>query len=463
MKYRFEDVVLKEIPRPGKDCSMIPVTLSDETMERRKQLVLSKMEERGLDSLIVYGDLEHGGNFEYLIGFLPRFEEALLVLHKDGSAYLVLGNENENKASKSRIPVKGVLASYFSLPNQPMKNNMPFVEILRQTEIAGGKVGVAGWKLFRSRYEDNSKLFDLPYYMLEAIFEICGRENVVNATEIFFGRDGVRNINNANEIAHYEFGAALASDAMLNALDALKPGLSEFEAGHLLQCCGQRPNIVTIAAFGERFIKANMYPTERTLQPGCSVSLTVGFKGGSTSRSGVAVSDVCELPENQQDYIEKVVAPYFTAIRAWLENIKVGMKGGELYDLVEEVIPKKDFHWYLCPGHLTSDEEWSCSPIYEGSEDIIRSGMLFQTDIIPSISGYPGTCVESPLAVADEKLRNEIKQQYPEMYQRMMERREYIINEIGINLSEDVLPTGSVLGYLRPLMLSKKAVVIKKN
>ena len=67
------------------------------------------------------------------------------------------------------------------------------------------------------------------------------------------------------------------------------------------------------------------------------------------------------------------------------------------------------------------------------------------------------------IRVADEKLRNEIKQQYPEMYQRMMERREYIINEIGINLSEDFLPTGSVLGYLRPLMLSKKAVVIKKN
>ena len=462
MKYNYSDIELKEIREPVKDCSLVHVDLSDETIEKRKQTVLDKMAAKGLDVLIVYGDLEHSGNFEYLVGFPTRFEESLLVLHKDGSACLVLGNENENKASKSRIEAKGILASYFSLPNQPMKNPEPFIEILRKTGIEGKKVGVAGWKLFTSRFEDNKKMFEIPYYTLKAILDICGEENVENATDIFFGRDGARNINNANEIAHYEFGAALASDAMLDAMNALKPGLSEFEAGHLLQPYGQRGNVVTIAAFGERFINANIFPTERKLEPGCPVALTIGLKGGSASRSGIAVSDVGELPENQQNYVEKVVAPYFTAIRRWLENIKVGMTGGELYSLIDEVLPRETYKWYLCPGHLTSDEEWSCSPIYEGSEDPIRSGMLLQTDILPSISGYPGVNVESPVCVADEKLRNEIREQYPEMYDRMMARREYIINEIGINLSEDVLPTGSTVAYMRPLMLSRKAAVVKK-
>lgn len=462
MRYSYEDIELREIPQPQKDCSLTPVVLSDQTMAARKQKVLDKMNERKLDCLIVYGDLEHGSNFEYLVGFLPRFEEALLVLHKDGKAYLVLGNENENKASKSRIQAEGVLSSYFSLPNQPMKNNMPFVEAIKRTGIEGKRIGVAGWKLFTSNYEDNKKMFDLPYYMLEGILQLCGLDNTENATDIFIGRDGVRNCNNANEIAHYEFGASLSCDAMLDAMNALKPGLTEFEAGHLLQRCGQRSNIVTIADFGERFIKANMYPTDRKLERGCSVALTVGFKGGSTSRAAIAVSDISELPEKQQDYIEKVVAPYFTAIRAWLENVRVGMSGKEIYDLIEEVLPQKDFHWYLCPGHLTSDEEWLCSPIYADSKDVIRSGMLFQTDIIPSVSGYPGTCAESPLVIADEKLRNDIQDQYPEMYQRMMNRREYVIKEIGIDLSEDIMPTGSVLAYLRPLILGRKAVVVRK-
>ncbi len=48
------------------------------------------MHQHGYDTLIVYADKEHGGNFEYLTGFIPRFEEALLVLHREGEAVLVL-------------------------------------------------------------------------------------------------------------------------------------------------------------------------------------------------------------------------------------------------------------------------------------------------------------------------------------------------------------------------------------
>ena len=35
------------------------------------------MQEENFDILVIYADLEHGSNFEYLCGFLPRFEEAL--------------------------------------------------------------------------------------------------------------------------------------------------------------------------------------------------------------------------------------------------------------------------------------------------------------------------------------------------------------------------------------------------
>ena len=462
MEYRYEDIELKKIPEPEADCTMQPVMLSDETIAERKQTVLNKMAKKGLDSLIVFADLEHGNNFEYLVGFLPRFEEALLILHADGEAYLVLGNENLNKASKSRIPAKAVLASYFSLPNQPMQNEEPFKDILAKTDISGKKVGVVGWKLFTSRYEDNNKMFDVPYFILKTIFDLCGEDNVCNAADIFIGAEGARNFNNPNEIAHYEFGAALSSDCMLDAMDQLKIGVSEMETGDRLMRYGQKTSVVTIAAFGERFIKANMYPTDRKLQEGDAVSLTIGYKGGLASRAGVAVENVDQLPEGKKDYVEKVVAPYFTAIRCWLENIHCGMKGGELYDLIEKVLPKKEYHWYLCPGHLTSDEEWSCSPIYEGSEDVLSSGMMFQTDIIPSVASYPGVSVESPMLLADESLRLRIKEEYPQMYERMMTRRKYIIEQIGIDLNEDVLPTASTLAYMRPLMLSDKAVTVKK-
>lgn len=458
--YKYSDVVLKSVPQPALDCTMEPVALTDATISERKNKILSRMEVKGLDALVIYADLEHGSNFEYLVGFLPRFEEALLVLHRDGKAYLVLGNENLNKASKARIEAEAVHAPYFSLPNQPMENTEPFVDILARTDIKGKKVGICGWKNFTSRFEDNGQLYDVPYYIVSAIESLCGKDNITNACSIFIGEHGARNTNNANEIAHYEFGAALSSDCMLGALNALKPGVSEMEIADKLERYGQRPSVVTIASFGPRFIKANMYPTSRKLEIGETVSLTIGYKGGLASRAGYAVEQEGQLPEGVRDYIEKVAAPYFTSIRAWLENIHVGMTGGELYSLMEEVLPREVYGWGLCPGHLTADEEWSSSPIYKGSEEKLQSGMMLQTDIIPSVPGYGGASVESPCLIADETLKEEIQAEYPDMWKRMMDRREYIINVLGIQLNEDVLPTASTLAYMRPFMLSDKALVI---
>ncbi len=97
---------LKEIKIPELEQNLKPVVLSDETMNERKEKLLAKMRSNGYEAIVIYADLEHGSNFEYLCGFLPRFEEALLILHSCGKAYMVLGNENLNKASKSRISIK---------------------------------------------------------------------------------------------------------------------------------------------------------------------------------------------------------------------------------------------------------------------------------------------------------------------------------------------------------------------
>ena len=81
-------IQLTKIQPPALEANLKPVVLSDETMEQRKQKLLDKMNQDNFDRLIIYADLEHGSNFEYLTGFVPRFEEALLVLHKDGKLIL---------------------------------------------------------------------------------------------------------------------------------------------------------------------------------------------------------------------------------------------------------------------------------------------------------------------------------------------------------------------------------------
>lgn len=448
------------IAPPEKD-SHVPVPLSDHTLKERKEKILKKMQEKGLDKLLVYCDVEHSGNFMYLVGFYTRFEEALLILDKSGEMTLMLGNENLNKCSKARFQCRPVHVSLFSLPNQPNRNDKSFCELLTDAGIAQGqRIGIAGWKLFTSTSDRTEDMYDIPAFILDAVKAIVKDPALLsNETAIFIGENGSRTTNNANEIAHYEYGASLASDCVLDAMNIIEPGITELEIGDKLTRYGQHTSVTTIAAAGERFIKGNMFPTARTVKLGDPISLTVGYSGGLSSRAGYAVNTKEQLPEQARDYLDTLAIPYFNAYAEWLSKIHIGMSGGQLYELVEAVLPKSEYHWGLCPGHLTAEEEWLSSPVYAQSEEILKSGMIFQIDIIPSKSGMSGVSAESTVVLADEKLKIQIQEEYPEMWERMQKRIQYIKHVLKINLSEDVLPMCSTVGYLRPFLLNREAAL----
>jgi len=126
---------LQKTAAPQLDKDVLPVQLTDETMDIRKASLLKKMQADNFDAVVIYADLEHGGNFEYFTGFVPRFEEALLVIHQSGEAYLVLGNENLNKVPFARIAATAVHLPHFSLPNQPMETTLSVPAILKQTKL----------------------------------------------------------------------------------------------------------------------------------------------------------------------------------------------------------------------------------------------------------------------------------------------------------------------------------------
>ena len=429
-------IKLKEVEAPKPEEGLIPVMLSDETMQNRKACLLESMQKDGFDAVVVYADLEHGSNFEYLCGFLPRFEVALLNLHANGKAFMVLGNENLNKAGKARIEAVPIHMPHFSLPNQPMQTEKSVAQILASCELEDAeKIGLIGWKNFTSHVEDNHLLFDLPYFLVEALKTVCGKAQFTNAAYLLIGENGVRTTNNANEFAHYEYGAALAGNCILKTMDRLKVGKTEMEMAETLAADGQRHSVVTIMATGARFEKANLYPGNKQIQCGDKISITTGFKGGLQSRAGYAVECAEQLPEKEQDYLKAVAIPYFQAVKTWLETIEIGINGNDLYEAVETVLPKEDYGWTLNPGHLCADEEWMSSPIYPQSEETLQSGMLFQIDIIPSVNGYGGVSCESGILLAEEQLRKAIAKEYPAVWERIVKRRAYMQEVLGIRMN----------------------------
>lgn len=458
-------ISFKKVQPPQPDNHKKPVILADKTYEERLKKVLKNMEDFGISCLIIYADKEHGSNFEYLTGFIPRFEEALQVLNRDGTSTLILGNENFNKAKFARVKSQGIKCPLFSLPNQPMGNFKPFGQYLDQVQIDdSAKIGFVDWKLLTREFTEDSLVSAVPHFVIEAFAEKFGKEKLVNATHLYMDPGyGVRAINNADEIARYEYGASLASDALLAAYDGLAEGVSELEIGNLLNRDGQYQSVVTIAAFGGRFVNANLYPTAKTLKKGDKVSLTVGYKGGLSSRAGYAVKNFQDLEKIDPGYLEEVVIPYFRAYNFWLANVKIGKIGGEFYDEFSKYYPQNLYGWELNPGHLTADEEWMSSPFYKGSDRLIQSGMIFQVDFIPSQAGHQGVSAESTVALADEALRAEIRENHPDFWARIEKRRAYMKENLNINLDPSLLPLASTLGYLRPFMLDREVALVLED
>lgn len=460
---RFE-VVVKNVTPPKTDGSNQTVLITKETAMERKEKILSLMKENGFSSLIIYADKEHGGSFEYLTGFIPRFEEALQILNVDGTSTLILGNENYNKTKHALVESKGILCPLFSLPNQPMGNFRPVEFYLGQVEIdQTKKVGLVDWKLLSNDFEDFHSQSAMPAFIIEGLKKMVPENKLVNATQLYIDPEkGARVTNNANEIARYEYGASLASDSILTAMNTLKEGISEQEIGNLLQADGQLPNVVTIAAFGDRFKNANIYPLNTKLEYGNKVAITNSHKGGLSSRSGYAVRNEEDLDEVDENYLEDVVKPYFAAYNFWFDHIKIGKHGGEFYDEFNAFYSQEQFGWELNPGHLTADEEWLASPFFSSSDKTVQSGMIFQVDFIPNQEGHHGVSAESTVAIADEALRKEIEDEYPELWERIQNRRQYMRDELNIELKEELLPLCSTLAYYRPFFLNPdKALALK--
>jgi len=80
--------------------------------------------------------------------------------------------------------------------------------------------------------------------------------------------------------------------------------------------------------------------------------------------------------------------------------------------------------------------------------------MCLQVDIIPATgTPYFTTNIEDGLALADESLRGELADRYPDAWLRIQARRGFMAEVIGIELHPDVLPFSNIPAYMPPFML----------
>ena len=432
---------------PGAE-PLLPPSIYAERLDR----VRARMEARGYQRLVIWADREHSANLAYLSGFDPRFEEALMIVAPTDDPVLVAGNECLGVAEVAPLATRCVRFQDLSLPNQPRASSPTLSEILRAEGItAGRRVGVVGWKTYARR-----DLIEAPAFLVDELRRATGDGDLVeNATDLFIdAADGLRVINEVEQLAAFEWAACQTSHGVRHLLAGLRPGMTEREAVRLLEWNGTPLSCHLMLTAGPRARFGLLSPGDRVIERGDPLTVAFGIWGALNCRAGFVVEDASELPDGIADYVERLVGPYFAAVAEWYGALHVGQVGGALQTIVDRCLGDPFFGIFLNPGHQLHLDEWVSSPVFPGSTIELRSGMALQCDIIPATgTPYFTTNIEDGLALADESLRADLAAGFPDAWSRIQARRGFMDEVLGIELHPDVLPFSNLAALLPPFLL----------
>jgi hypothetical protein len=455
-KAELRDITLPVFGTAGTD-----VVLSKSLHEARIAALRERMRKCRLDAVVIYGDREHVANIAWATGHDPRFEEAILLVLAEGTPVLLLGNEGYPYAETAAGTFQRVLWQPLSLMGQPRDKLRGLEAILTEGGLRRGMaIGIAGWKGFET--DDgvfDPDWFETPHFLVETL---RGFGPVMNAAGLFMHPEtGLRVINEADQLAAFEAAACRTSDNILRVIRSIRPGMSEHEALTAMRLDGFPQSIHVNFCSGPRAKYGLPSPNFRIMEKGDPIAFGIGMMGALNCRCGFLAAGEADLPAGIQDYVPRLVAPYFEAAAAWYETIGIGVEGGKVYDAVMSRIGDTFFGIGLNPGHLIHLDEWVHSPVKKGSRQTFRSGMAVQCDIIPA-TGTPWftTNIEDGIALADEALRAELAERHPAMWARVEKRRAFMTDVLGIRLKPEILPFSNMPAWLPPFWLGHDRVMV---
>ncbi|MCS7060785.1 MAG: M24 family metallopeptidase [Anaerolineae bacterium] len=426
-----------------------PRILAQEYEQRAQALY----ERAGADWVVVYGDREHCANLLYLTGYDPRFEEALFVLGPAQERYLIVGNEGLAYAAAQSPHVPAVLCQSFSLMGQARSTAPRLADVLRELGVMRGqRIAVVGWKYLEpSETDDPVAPAFVPAYIVNVLRGVVADQAAVtDATALLMHPEhGLRAVmNSPAQIAAFEWSAMRASAMVSRIVHGARPGMTEYEAAALARYAGEPLSAHIMCVAGRNDIVGLSSPSARRIQYGDGITTAIGIWGGLSCRAGLMLGWV------DQDFFTRVVTPYFRAVASWWQALRVGVTGAELFEAATTAFGDAPFNSALNPGHLVSYDEWVHTPIRPGSPERVASGMVLQADIIPAplASGQALNC-EDTCAVADAGLREALRTHFPEVWLRILRRREFMREQLGIVLDESVLPLSIAPAWLPPFWL----------
>lgn len=446
----------------------ILLELDPSVYESRHERLRARMHDKGIDVAIIYGDREHYSDLFFLTGYDPRFEESLYIVPKDARPTLLVGNEGIGYSGIINIEHEKALFQSFSLLGQSRSTSTPdrLVTILKGAGITkSSTVGIIDWKYQSSIENDDwQQAFMIPEYLMKEIRKITGDKNIKHVSDIMMNPgDGLRVILDVHDLAAMEIAGTKTSWSVIQLLQNVRLGMSEIKASSLMALDGDplcaHPNLNFTRESASLGLRS---PGSDPLRLGSILNLGVGYRSSMVARTGTYVHSLKELKTYWGDILENLYIPYQKILTTWYEMLDLGVHGSSIVSEIEHYILKDFMSIGLNPGHLIHTDEWTNSPFVTDQDVALQSGMGIQCDIIAGSNQYFGVHVEDGLALADSALRYEFSKRYPDSFARTQERRLWMKDSLGIELSESVLPFSDIQATLNPCMGNLSLALVKE-
>ena len=441
------------------DYSEIPVFTAEDYLARIDRLFAQT--EHRYTHFVIYGDREHCSNIEYFSGYDPRFEESILVLAENGAHTLIIGVEGSTYAAKIPYSLRLEVFPPLSIPcfsNQmDCSTSDAAVSLESLFQKAGldkdARVGVLGWKLM------GEAEFDLPLFVFEALANVVPRAQLTNANAHMIDNEiGMRHTLEVKELILTEIAGTKASRAVFDVFRNLREGMNELEASHWLRIDGDPLNMHPNVNFGKNIFWGLASPNPHSaLKNGDLVSVGIGFRRSVCFKIGRFADPDDAMDPSMSFYFDL----YFRSLAAWYESLRIGNTGGQVFQNIEREIGNvAEFGIGINTGHLIHTDEWTNSPFYKDCGMILHSGMAIQSDY----SAYrPDLGIalheEDGVILMDAETAETYRAMAPKSFARMIRRREFMRETLGINIGDEVYPVSDNAGVMYPCLKDMRVVL----
>ena len=365
--------------------------------DRRIRRIQEELKREELDVLVGYSSECESGTSRYLSGFWPFFDFSSVVVPAEGKATLVTGGPESYEFAKSfsrisELCVNPLLVETSAPDWVPEVSGEDFREILpRVCGKTPKRIGVANWNIF-------------PHILFNDLKAAAPNAEIVDADHILLK---VQAIKSDAEIPYIVEAYRITEEAMKAALEAAKPGKSEWELeavarSTMVHMGAEGMSYPAWVVSGPNTRQSLCRSTNRKIDSGELVQFTFGAKYMGYCGNMCRPFSISDPPAPAR----KLMDVALEAMQNAIQTIRPGIKASDMFAGYYDILAKYGFEEFTLygPAHGTGSTEVEGLWLAQNAEFMIEPNMVFNVDIWLS-DGIYGLRYEDGILITDTSIR----------------------------------------------------------